>query len=223
MPLTHKAYTFNPPQFHREIEEQSISNNDFSLNNLLPYCRQIVANASDVTQKTLHYLRYDSEWLDPVDEGLFATDLYIIVLAKHLTPAPSLSNRLHSYGILELVLPYANWTQEQIKLLIRGKPLHTLLEFSNNPILLRAFTDVDQYGGWIDLQEVEKLFARLTRAADHFFSPQDREFIAIDELSKFPAYKQRDLQNILRDAYTDAKEMLETSLQRGEPIFIIFD
>ncbi len=223
MPVTHRAYTFNPLQFHKEVEDRSIIENRFSLDALLKWARYVVSDASEATRETLRYLRFDPEWLDPTDNNVFSTDLYIIVLAKYLFPAPSLSNRLHSYAILELILPLAGWTDSQIQLLLRGRQLHTLLEFSANPIFIAEFRDVDQYGGWIETEDAKELISKITIAQQHFLSPGEKELQVLDKVSKFPVYQQQSLQEILRKAYEDATEMLETSIKRNEALFIIFD
>lgn len=223
MPVTHKAYTFDPLKVRKEVEERAIVDNHFSLDTLLHWARRVVEDAPEHTRDILRYLRYDREWLDPTDNSIFPTDLYIIILAKHLSPAPSLSNRLHSYTILELILPLAGWADDKIRQLLLGGQLHTLLKTSGNPIFTAEFKDINQYGGWIEIKEGRELLSKINMAQQHFLSPGAKELQVLNQISTFPAYRQQSLQELLRKAYEDATEMLETSLIRNEALFIIFD
>lgn len=223
MAIIHRAYTFDPVQFHTRLEERVIQHGQLALDALYNLVTTIVANASETTLKALEDMRFNSEWLDVSDEEVSRLpNWYMIVLAQALSPAPSLSNRLmSSYGVLERILPIVGWTDAEIRLLVQGNRLHTLVESSGNPLLRDKFYyGVDQFGGWLSLIDIESLLSRLLAIEERFMSPSPQ---LIGSLLDFAQWWSQSPIEMISKAYADAKEMLQTAVERSSALFMILD
>jgi hypothetical protein len=127
MAIVHRAYSFDPKTFHRRLNDRLVLQKRLQLNVLLALAEEAVASASGTVQQALRDIRFDDEWLDSSDEEVsWTTHWYMVALAGELTPAPSLSNRSAvSWRVLELALPFLGWDEAEVRLLLRGKPLHS--------------------------------------------------------------------------------------------------
>lgn len=184
----------------------------------------IVANPSTTTQEILELLRFDAEMLESSTEPdvNYRAEWYLMVLADKMTPAPSLSYRCPvSFLALEYALPLLGWTHDEIRVLQSGQPLHTLVETSGNPLFVEEFWAVDQHGGWLSIETVPKILSHLLLVEDFFPSAllETRK-----EITDLAGWWSRSPKELLSQAYADAREMLETALDRKQPLFLgIFD
>ncbi len=217
------AYTFDPTSFHRELEAKLVVGNQLRLEALHDLAAAIAANPKKETQEVLELLRFDPEWLEtPEEEGVSYVDRwYVIALADHLIPAPSLSHRCPvSHLVLQYVLPLLGWSREEWRMLLYGAPLQTLLEASGNALFITELWVVNQYGGWLSLEMVAKLFSHLLLVEDFFPSPL---LEAQKEITDLAGWWSRSPVELLNQAYADAHEMLETALARKQALYLLLD
>jgi hypothetical protein len=187
---------------------------------LLTLAKEIVASASEATRQALNDLRFDSEWLDTsTDEATWPSYWYMIVLARELIPAPSLSNRSRlSWAVLESFLSQEGWHESQIELLVRGRKLRTLVESSGNPLIVAEFTGINQYGGWLDLDEIGRLYSRLLTVR------RDQLVSSIPAgLAQLASLCSQDPIEMFDKAHADVTEMFETAIARDQALFVILD
>jgi hypothetical protein len=220
----HAAYTFNPEPFHRELEAKVVVGNHLRLEVLHDLAASIVATPSATTNEILELLRFDAGMLEPSTEqdANYRAEWYLMILADTMTPAPSLSHRCPvSFLALEYALPLTGWNRDEIKLLQSGQRLHTLVETSGNPIFVEEFWAVDQHGGWLSIEMVAKVLAHLLLVEGFFPSPL---LEVRKEIIDLAGWWSRSPAELLGQAYADAREMLETALNRTQPLFLgIFD
>lgn len=206
------------------MEAKLVAGNQLRLEVLHDLAASIVAAPSPTTQEILELLRFDAGLLEPSTEQdiSYAAEWYLIILADKMTLAPSLSHRCPvSFLVLEYALPLLGWNLDEIRLLQSGQSLHTLVETSGNPLFVEAFWAVDQHGGWLSIEIVTKLLSHLL-LMEEFFPSTLLE--ARKEITDLAGWWSRSPAELLSQAYTDAREMLETALTRNQPLFLgIFD
>ena len=173
----------------------------------------------------------------------------MFALTPHLRPAPSLADRI-AYGqtVLGYVLQLAGWSDDELRLLALGRPMHLMATTYGSAPIVAEFgqSTVFSSGGWLDLTEARGLLSRLEEAQDHFFSPSQETLERLDtrETAKervsrvaeshriseqeaeklFPSYVAFLSQSVpekLTNVYRDAQEMLRTALEREETLFLV--
>jgi hypothetical protein len=222
MALVHLAYTFEPKPFFNELKKHILFEEKIRINVLKHLAEMVVKDASPQLKKTLEYLRFDEEWLEESNNEIsHEHEKFIIVLSQYLVQIPSLSNRTPaSFLILEKLLFSIGWEEKKIWLLIRGNYLQNLLEYAQEKVFTTEFIGVDQFGGWLNNQEIRTLYFDLEKSKHHFLSPShvDKQSICeFENLWKLPALE------ILKRAYFDAKEMLEMALAGNKALFLLID
>ena len=243
----HRAWTFDPAAFHQWLEERVIDGGELRLDLLLKLAKNVVKDASPNTWDALDWVGYDEELLEN-DEGLLDW-WYMFALTPHLRPAPSLADRI-AYGqtVLGYVLQHAGWSDDELRLLALGRPMHLMATTYGSAPIVAEFgqSTVFSSGGWLDLTEARQLLSRLEEAQDHFFSPSQETLERLDtretakdyvsrvaeshriseqEVEKlFPSYVAFLSQSVpekLTNVYRDAQEMLRTALEREETLFLV--
>lgn len=218
--LFHFAYTFNSDDFHGDLKERIVHHGRINIEQLHQRARSLSLNASDELKQILSSLKYDDEWLnDPDGDNSHAYLWYLINLASVFKPCPSLgNNRFHgSHYVLEAILPIARWESDEIRALIFGKPLSTLLESSEYQIFLPHFT---LHGGCLSNKDIVSIHAHLRLSTD-YFSPQSSE-----SRSAIKIYSDNNNMNpieVLNCAYGDAVDMLETAMKSKESLYLLRD
>jgi hypothetical protein len=223
MAVLHRAYHFDADAFHRALRPMIFTGDGIDEDKLQQAARAVVATASPVTNDMLIMLRFDQELLDTPEPDISRTHLwYLYLLAQSVQSAPSLGNRFHgSYYILERVLPLVGWSDDDVRSLIRGYPLHTLVESSNDPALIAEVRlGVDPYGGWLTQTQATQLFSRLQRHQDTIRVPSDELRLA---LAEYAEWNKTTVDDLLERAYGDALEMLQTTISKRKDLFIILD
>lgn len=220
MAVIHRAYSFDSGLFHRYLQEKTVHQKLLRLDVLLQLAEETVAGASETTQQALEDLRFDDGWFETSDDGVtWSTHWYMIILARHLTPAPSLSNRSPvSWKVLDLTLSTLGWGHAELETLLRGQPLHTLVESSNNPLFVTEFTCINQFGGWLRQSEVRRLYSHLLQT-----QRLHSRYAVSEELSKFALLWSQSPAEMLGQAYADAMEMLTVALDKDEALFVVLD
>lgn len=219
MTMAHAAWTFDPGQFHSSLEKAVLQNNTLNEEKLLALAKMSLSNPSPSLSKALDFMRFDDDWFDPSID--IATNSYVIILASMLSLAPSLSDHfVNGYQVLEVVLPLAGWTEAETNELLRGHSLRRLvLESWNTTFISKFGVHVIPYGGWLKLSHVETLLSHL-QSSKIFFDQPSQGLLKAIEWSK---YKRENLAQTLQDAYSDAKEMLQTAINRKSALFMIID
>jgi len=223
MAVLHRAYHFDANAFHRTLRPTIFTADAIDEGKLRDAARAAVATASSVTHDMLIMLRFDPELLDMPEPDVSRTHLwYLFLLAQSVQSAPSLGNRFHgSYYVLERVLPLFGWIPTEVRTLIRGLPLHTLVESSGDSALIAEFRiGVDPYGGWLPSTQARPLLARLQQDLSAIHTPSEQLQNALIEYAEWNRTTPADL---LERAYADALEMLETTVTKQEDLFIILD
>jgi hypothetical protein len=243
----HRAWTFDPAAFHHWLEERVIEGGELRLDLLLEHSKSVVKDASPTTWDALDWVRYDEELLEN-DEGL-SDWWYMFALTPHLRPAPSLADRI-AYGqtVLGYVLQLAGWTDDDLRLLALGRPMHLMAATYGSAPIVAEFgqSTVFSGGGWLELSEARRLLVQLEEAQDHFFSPSqetserlDTRETAKERVSRlaeshglseqeaeklFPsyvAYFSQSAPEKLKNVYRDAQDMLRTALERENALFLV--
>lgn len=217
--IFHVAYTFDSDSFHSDLKARVIRNNQLDLNSLQGLAKTYIENIKGITD-ILSYMRYDESWLeDPDGDGSQAYLWYMVCLASSFHSAPSLNNnRFHgSHYVLEHILPLAGWNGDNINALIHGKQLIALLD----PQEYRPFVEnLSLYGGCLGLNNIRTLQAHLHNSKTYFLPSTKQSIEAIEE---YAGHNNIPPINILKMAYEDAIEMLQTAIQRKEALYLLRD
>lgn len=216
--VAHRAYSFDPSKFHTDFESRVIRNEEFRLDLLHDWAREIATHPSDVTRDALEYVRFDKDgWLDKDDSNL--DRWYLITLASVLLPAPHL--RIPSCNTMEGVLPLVGWKAEQVRQLIYGKDLSMLPELYGDKLLHLKFMNLKQHGGWLDIADVHSLLTKLDDVEEYFSYPTLETTEVIREYAGFVGV---DPITLLKPAYSEARNMLQAAIDRGHALFLsLFD
>lgn len=244
----HRAWTFDPAAFHHWLEERVIVGGEVRLDLLLELAKSVIKDASSpATWDALDWVGYDEELLEN-DDGLLDW-WYMFALTPHLRPAPSLANTLaRGQTVLGYVLQRAGWSDDDLRLLALGRPMHLMAATYGSAPIVAEFGEstVFSSGGWLDLSEARRLLSRLEEAHDHFFSPSQETLERLDtrDMAKeyvsrlaeshriseqeagklFPSYIAYFSQSVpekLTNVYRDAQEMLRTALEREDALFLV--
>jgi hypothetical protein len=220
--VIHRAYTFDPLAFHQDLQAKLVVDNQLRLEILRDLAISISAHPTETIQQVLIYLEFDSEWFDTDEEDVSYTDKwYVLALAEKLSPAPSLSHRCQvSFRVLEDVLPFLGWSPDEIKLLVYGERLHRILELFGHPLFVAEFRCINSYGGWLSTEIAAQLLSHLLLMEDFFPSAALEVRKDIKDLAGWWSRSPADL---LSQAYTDAREMLETALARKQALYLLLD
>jgi len=222
MAIIHRAYSFDPARFHANLESKIVEQGRLRLDVLRDWAADIVANASPTVQQTLKDIRFDDEWLDASDESVSRSDFwYMIVLAETLSPMPSLSNRLPvSWRVLREILPYVGWNTAEVELIIRGKWLRTLVESSGNTLFTAEFTTLDQFGGWLSVDDQKTLWSRLL-SVEHYFPFPTKELP--ESFLSFANLWLLSPTEMLEKGFADAREMLQAAIAQNSALLVALD
>lgn len=223
MAILHRAYHFNAHTFHRTLRPTIFTAGAIDEGKLHDAARAVVTPASPVTQDMLIMLRVDRELLDTPEPDVSRTHLwYLCLLAQSVQAAPSLSNRFRgSYSILERILPRFGWVPTEVTTLIRGLPLHTLVESSGDLALIAEVRiGLDPYGGWIPLAQARHMLAHLHHHHAAIHTPSDQ---LQNELSDYAERNNTTPVDLLERGYADAVEMLQATIATEQDLFIILD
>lgn len=214
MALIHIAYSFDAKLFNYKLQSEVAKNNILDLRKMHQIAVDAVKNMDGSTKKALLYLRYDDDWIDTTDEEVsHSHQWYLLALTKYFTPVTSLSHRIpNSYSMLSKILPMIGWNEEEVKLIITGNPLSTLVADSHNALFTSEFSaGIDQYGGWLSLEKITILLDKLERGKLELQTIMDQgsERLIIDDK--------------VLVAYNNALEMLNLSYNRGHSLFLLLD
>jgi hypothetical protein len=160
----HQSYLFDPDQFHSDLATQIIVDKAVDYTTLLKRVQNVIANATPSIQQLLDYLGYEPDWLEPSGQFDNSSKWYMCMLAQHLTPLLSLHDASGSITALRDYLPSEGWTHAEIRSLVYGDQLFTLVETSSNPQLIKEFRyGVSQYGGWLSKERSKSLLEQLNK------------------------------------------------------------
>lgn len=210
----HFAYTFDSFGFHSDLEASIIRDGHLRLDLLQEQARSVVLNADERIQNILTRLNFDEEWLDDPDKDQSQAYLwYLVRLVSYLREAASLRA---SWITLREVLPLAGWSEDAIDALVIGQRLDGVLRKYGNELFLDMFTI---HGGCLTVEQATSLFQLLQSSAPYFDSPSSESLELIRErahlLDISPEW-------LLKTAYTDAFDMLKSSVERQEEMYIYF-
>lgn len=210
----HSAYTFDSLSFDSDLEASIIRNGHLRLDLLQEQAKSVVLNADEPIQTILRKLEFDEYWLEDPDKDQSQAYLwYLVRLVPYLREAPNLHG---IWIILRTVLPLAAWSEAQINALICGQHLDEVLRKYGNELFLDMFTI---HGGCLTVEQATSLLQLLQSSAPYFDSSSSESLELIRErahlLDVSPEW-------LLRTAYTDAFDMLKSSVERQEEMYILF-
>jgi len=222
MGVFHIAFQFYATDFHKRLQNQMLIDGNWYPEYARALARKIISKAPPDALETLMSFRFDTSWLTYEEvEDSTPTDWYVIFLTTMLTKSPSLSNRfVGNYEILRKLLPVAGWSLEEINKLLIGRNLNTLVEASENRILIENITGLEQYGGWLDAVDIQSLLKQFVEVKDLFYSPSPS---ALDRIAHFSSLWNTEPRALARLAYLDGFEMLSTANQAGSDLFLILE
>lgn len=212
MALTHYAYSFNSELFHSKLASRIIRDHKINLDALYRLALESVSTLEYSVRKVLAYLRYDEDWLVNSDDDVSRSHKwYLLCLMKYLSPVPSLSYSLpNSYSVLSKILPLVEWSNEDVKLMIEGSPLSSLVSSSYNALFISEFTSgIDQYGGWLNSNKVFFLLEKLDNTMQKLQVKANLEL-------EVPPEK-------IMMACNDAYQMLQLTCEREHSLFLVLD
>jgi hypothetical protein len=177
MAVIHGAWTFDPVAFHRWLESWTVWEGELQLGALQELAKTVFADTTRITRRALEYMRMDEELLeDPRPDESLADHWYYCALARQLDPAPSLSTILSPVAFydLEAVLPLLDWSADEVRTLIYGRPMGSLATTYGSEVIAGEFgtsLNMERDRGWVDLTVAEELLSRLAVVEDHFYYP----------------------------------------------------
>ena len=211
MTLYHLAYTFNSDDFHGFLRTKTVKNGKLKLLELQQLARSIVQNAPESLLGILRNIKYDEQWLDnPENDESQAYLWYTICLTSYFRECPSLSNNrlVISHIVLEKILPLLGWTTEQIRELIFGKFLDTLVNSPEDNSLLNSLS---LYGGALSLGDIGAINLHLEENSKHFSAKQPSMTNAVSTLA---SYNNLSAAQVIDMAHSDAIDMLRACTER---------
>lgn len=217
--IYHRAYTFDPEMFHSELRETCIDKDGLNLQKLYEEARRTVYESLHNKTAILRDIRYGDEWLDSDENGNEPDYWYVILLADRFEPIQNLP--IPSHTVFRRVLPLIGWSDREITTFLLGKNLALLPQKHGNRDFENIFTDLKQFGGWLELAELIGYRDRLIESEQSITSFEEQAHVAIqdyaDERGEEPA-------ELLRSSFNGAFKMLNKCIGEKYPaIFISFD
>ena len=222
MAVVHQTFLFDEEQFHRFLEQRIMHEGVLSHKLLLKLATETVKSVSPKIQDILRLLRFDPEWLTDVDSDVsHLHEWYILALAPKLSISKSINTRrINNHWLLSQILLAAGWNTLDVKLLLSGYPLHTMVEASGNDLFISEFSvGLDLFGGWMISAKAQDFLDKLQGGQELIFHPDTLEKLQLQHHQYFA----QDPSLIVSDAYLDAIDMLEPATTGGKSLFIIFD
>lgn len=221
MAIIHRAYTFQAGVFHAQLQRKLAQGVTLFPEYLLDLAKISTRNNSMPVQNILKDIRYDDDWLSISKTDSHTFLWYMLALANTVDFAPSLSKHFPmGHHILKEVLRQSGWLDKEITLILYGQPLQTLVESAGSVFLAQELVGVDQFGGWLNLDTIIPLLARLQETANPFNFPH-REIL--EKVADFATTWDSEPKNLLLTVYEDANAMLQTAIDRQSALFLILD
>ena len=144
---------------------------------------------------------------------------YLIMLIANAESAPSLTyNRFHaSYSVLQEILTLASWSEEEAQEIVYGNRLDTILKPYGNQLFLDEFW---LYGGCLRFQDVKRIWKRLIASKQYFF---DDTYLQAEETERLAYYNQKPPEQLVKMAYHDAIDMLQTVIDKQQDLYLLLD
>jgi hypothetical protein len=214
---SHRAWTFEPVEFHRWLERSVIENDALRLDRLEKLARRGIAEARGAAQGYLDAI--GCAGTDDDIEAFFASGedadrssgWYGIVLASYVEDAPALS----APWLMQHFLQQLGWSVEAAQDLVDGShTLAALAASSGNPLIANQFRFA-RLRGWTPVVDAQRILGRLHTTQSSFQSPpvQLVQFYGVEK----QATTIRNLQKVFRESVA----MLETALQRNRDLMIV--
>jgi hypothetical protein len=217
------SFTFSPERLRSWLRERVVVNGSVDDERLEALAREITAVPSPDTAWALTAMRYGDDWFDPqwFDDPRWQGKLYsMVALAAQMRRV--IGPDQHLLWMLRAVLPQLGWSAEHVLVLTSGDKIHTLGAALSDPLFDEAF-DLAGYGGWLALERISELYARLARLVDSFLSPSTQLLTNLRESAGLTAHDESTLREKLRDAYLTTEGMLATALVRREALYLVLD
>ena len=222
MTYAHSAYLFDPLELHSNLREQTIINDQLDLKLLRAYARSIALDPSSIAAEALAKMRFAQDWLSEMENNEWLGDKwYMIVLAGHLSEAPSLSNRIaYSYLVLLEVLPLMEWPESIARQVVYGKDLQSLVQSSESASITQTFGPLEQFGGWLPSHEATQLLLELVKLRERFFKPEGGFITQVERVLVGASVSASEA---IRDAFEDAHSMLSAARDSGLAPYMLLD
>jgi hypothetical protein len=202
------SWLFDPNTFHAWLIPQIIHDGRLQLDSL----RNLVQKVSDVSRVADRiYLEMiglgDEDFAD--DELTHQDKLYAASMAGHLKEGPTADHIL----LVEPLLSVADWASEEIRSVVHGDKLATLVKSSGSEVLtdqVGVHLNDRRYGGWFSVERAQELMTKLT-GLEHLFRNPSRS--VLDRYS--PDLDDARVRSLLLTSFQEATAPLRTSVQQG--------
>lgn len=224
--MRYQVYSFDPVQFHTNLQTRIVKNGRLRLDLLRDLAIEIAFSPAFSARHELHndlHFGYDEEdlqvWFGQPEDLTLRDRWYVIALASELSLSPSIRTVCHN--VLERVLPLAGWSRGDIRRLRIGRNLDALPNTYGNELLANKFSELGQYGGWLDLPDLHSLASDLHTAKDYFSPASSESLHAIEDyVMLFPNDWRPESKSLLKSAYLETLKALAAAAEKGHALFI---
>lgn len=221
MAIIYRAYTFSPVVLFQDLVNNVVDAGRISEQLLFNKAKDVVDNSIMPSREVLELARFDEDWLNYLDKDVSRSHLwFLLVLISKLNPIPDIDTRTKHHIVLPRLMPLLGWSQPQIELLIRGRPLNSLIETSGNNLFINEFVPgINAYGGWLDTETAAQLLVELQISTNSISTLEMTDRIQ-KETSLSPDFYS---ETALHNALVEIARILQISVARREALFIIID
>ena len=173
------SWSFDPNAFHSWLIPRIVDDGKLQLDSLRKVAREVSDAATGARRLYIEMIGlFDEDFAD--DEWIHQDKLYAASMAGHLEEGPA-ANHIR---LAEPILAVAGWTSEEIRSLVHGDKLASLVTSSGSVALMDQVglhLEDQRYGGWFSVGRARELIEKLT-SLEHLFRRPSRSL-----LDRYPA------------------------------------
>jgi hypothetical protein len=217
--IYHRIYTFDPHNFHEQLHEICVDGDNLNPKKLYKAACKTVSESLRFNDEITRDIRYGEEWLEYGDADDELNFWYMILLADSLKAFGRLP--VVSHIIFQRVLPLAGWEKHETNTLLVGKNLNLLPAKYGNAVIGKHFTNLKQFGGWLELADLIAFRDRL-QMAEIIFTQRSQK--AYDAIRDYADVRGEDPAHLLQLSYSEALVVINQLIeQQRQAVFISFD
>jgi len=222
MAVLHFAYRFDPVPLFSGLRECFSADGAVVHSALHHRAALALRDMPTAGQEALIALRYGDTWLcDDDDEADLEEKWWMLCLMHHFCAVPSLGREgMAHHVILKAVLPGLGVIEDEVKTLVSGYDLKTLIAQAPYDIAPDALPGLGDFGGWLSVAQIEKIKDRLASVEMPFTHPSSDQR---DVLAKIYLPWAENAEHVCRDAFDAAMAMLDGALEHQNALFLVLD
>ncbi|MGZ5006494.1 MAG: hypothetical protein ACXWFI_01160 [Methylobacter sp.] len=227
MTIRHTAYGFDAKHFAETVRMIAYENAVFDSVSLHKHAQQTFRTLSfshSTYAELLAGLRIDEELLFPKagDEPESHID-FLTLLCENLTPAPNLSQRIPmGYFVIQTAFPCLGWSENDIRSIIFGDPLETLLDLAL-PNAIHSFPKFPRECGWLSSERCSGIIPSVLRLIDMLSQSSAELVTAADALASYATERRSTPYALLQSVFFDVLEMLKWSQANQADLFLLLE